>query len=185
MISGWTGCGAKIRSSSLQNKLFDSPSRCSRRREICGLGARGPRVLKASFRVREFNLRWVGCQEATTLCRILSVTDHAISSPPAARSKAAEADLRKRADAVGSRLKELAAELSSKFPQFAAVANPEPSSIAEVRKALRPQEALYAIAPTRAQRPIYRFRLGDPAAILVEQRTPGTALQGLIADRLG
>ena len=46
----------------------------------------------------------------------------------------AEADLRKRADAVWSRLKELAAELSSKFPQFAAVANPEPRSIAEVRK---------------------------------------------------
>ena len=73
----------------------------------------------------------------------------AISSPPTARSKSAEADLRKRADAVGSRLKELAAELSSKFPQFAAVANPEPRSIAEVRKALQPQEALYAIAPTR------------------------------------
>ena len=73
----------------------------------------------------------------------------AISSPPAARSKEAEADLRKRADAARSRLGALDAQLSAKFPQFVAVASPEPRSIAQMRKTLRPREALYAIAPTR------------------------------------
>jgi CHAT domain-containing protein/tetratricopeptide (TPR) repeat protein len=73
----------------------------------------------------------------------------AISSPPASRSSQGEADLRTRTQAVQSRLTALTSELAAQFPQFAALSNPEPSSIAEVRKALRPQEALYTVVLTR------------------------------------
>lgn len=73
----------------------------------------------------------------------------AISSAPAARSPKAEADLKQRAEAVRKRLTEVTTTLSAKFPEFAAVTSPQPRSIAQVRKALRPDEALYAITLSR------------------------------------
>ncbi len=72
-----------------------------------------------------------------------------LSGPPDARRAESEADLRKRAEATRQRLAGLSAELSGRFPEFAALASPQPVSIADVRRALKPNEALYTIALTR------------------------------------
>ncbi len=73
----------------------------------------------------------------------------AISSAPSARSTEGEADLRNRTEAVRRRLGELSSELSARFPEYLALASPQPVSVAEVRKALRPNEALYTVTFTR------------------------------------
>jgi hypothetical protein len=73
----------------------------------------------------------------------------ALSSNPAARSADGEADLRKRAEAARRRLAELQAELSTRFPEFTTLASPQPVSIADVRQALKPSEALFTITLTR------------------------------------
>ena len=95
-----------------------------------------------------------------TLCRILSVTDHAISSPPAARSKAprpicANAPTRY---GRGSRNWPPSFRLSSRNSRRWQIRSR--GALPRSAKALRPQEALYAIAPTRAQRPILSIPAG-------------------------
>jgi hypothetical protein len=72
-----------------------------------------------------------------------------MSSPPSARSPDGEADLRSRIEAVRRRLGDLSSELSARFPEYLALASPQPVSIADVRRALRPKEALYTVAFTR------------------------------------
>ena len=83
-------------------------------------------------------------------------------------------------------------KLSSKFPDFAAVANPEPSSIAQLRKTLRPKEVLYAIASMRGgsfawvitqdaerwiriDRTIRRSRTMSPRCVAGSTQPPGSA----------
>ena len=73
----------------------------------------------------------------------------ALSASPAARNAEAEADLRKRAYAARRRLTELGTALATRFPEFAALAAPQPVSLADVREALAPDEALFTIALTR------------------------------------
>jgi CHAT domain-containing protein/Tfp pilus assembly protein PilF len=73
----------------------------------------------------------------------------AISSAPEQRSKDAEAELRNRSAALAARLKVIDADLEARFPEFAGLAHPQPRSIAQLRRALRADEALYTVALTR------------------------------------
>jgi CHAT domain-containing protein/tetratricopeptide (TPR) repeat protein len=73
----------------------------------------------------------------------------ATGSAPEARSKLGETALRERSAAVGARLQALDDELRARFPEFAAIADPEPKALSVIRKALRPDEALYTMILTR------------------------------------
>lgn len=73
----------------------------------------------------------------------------AMSSPAAARSAEGEKDIQQQADAARKRLAELGAELATRFPEFSAIASPQPVPLADIRRALRPTEALYTITATR------------------------------------
>jgi CHAT domain-containing protein/Tfp pilus assembly protein PilF len=73
----------------------------------------------------------------------------AISSAPEQRSKEAETDLRRKTAALAAQLKAIDAELNARFPEFAQLAQPEPRSIAQLQRTLKPNEALYTVALTR------------------------------------
>src|SRR5207253_2333793 len=66
----------------------------------------------------------------------------AMSKPSGERDSAGVQVLRDRADAVGKAIAEVSAGLAKSFPDYAALAAPEPLSIAESRQLLREDEAL-------------------------------------------
>lgn len=73
----------------------------------------------------------------------------AMSGPAAGRDVKGEEELRRRAEAARVRLGGLTAQLSTRFPDFAALASPAPVSLAALREALKPGETLYTLAMTR------------------------------------
>jgi len=66
----------------------------------------------------------------------------ALSLPPERRNQAAEREQRQRLAAIDARLGEIDAALARDFPDYAALANPEPLTIAAVQALLAPGEAL-------------------------------------------
>jgi CHAT domain-containing protein/Tfp pilus assembly protein PilF len=74
----------------------------------------------------------------------------AIAAAPELRSPGAETELRDKALAQATRLKALDAELAARFSEFAGLARPQPVSIAQLRRTLRADEALYTGTFTRS-----------------------------------
>ncbi len=76
----------------------------------------------------------------------------AISMVPRERRNAtAEGELRSRLTAIDRRLGEIDQTLAKEFPDYAALASPEPLTIADVQQLLRPQEALVLLLDTEHQ----------------------------------
>jgi CHAT domain-containing protein len=69
----------------------------------------------------------------------------ASSKPPAERKAADEAALRSKIDAAGKQIDAIDLQLKQRFPEYAAIANPEPLTIAETQKHLSGDEALYQV----------------------------------------
>ena len=67
---------------------------------------------------------------------------------PARRNAEAEARLSQRLTTIDTRLAEIDATLKERFPDYAALANPEPLSVEEVQSQLRPDEALMLFLDT-------------------------------------
>lgn len=76
------------------------------------------------------------------------------SAPPDKRNAGAEKALSARLAAIDARAVEIDAALKNSFPEYAALANPEPLAIPEVQEHLRADEALILILDTPAARPI-------------------------------
>jgi len=73
----------------------------------------------------------------------------AVSAPPEQRDTKAEAQLRAETDGTRQRLAQLDADLATKFPRYAELANPRPVTIVETQKLLAPDQALmvFAVGP--------------------------------------
>ena len=70
----------------------------------------------------------------------------ALSGPPAQRNEKAEQTLRLRLEGIVARLSGLDTRIAREFPEYAALANPQPLSIVEAQRLLAPGEALVLIA---------------------------------------
>ncbi|MCB1512661.1 MAG: CHAT domain-containing protein, partial [Hyphomicrobiaceae bacterium] len=77
----------------------------------------------------------------------------AVSKPPTQRSPEQEAKNTARLTAIDKRIAEIDVRLKAEFPDYAALANPEPLSIAQVQAQLRPDEALVLFLDTPAWKP--------------------------------
>ena len=77
----------------------------------------------------------------------------AVSKPPGQRNADAEAENAARLAAIDKRLGEIDARLKEEFPDYAALANPEPLEIAQVQKLLGDDEALVQFLDTSAFQP--------------------------------
>jgi tetratricopeptide (TPR) repeat protein/CHAT domain-containing protein len=75
----------------------------------------------------------------------------ASAKPAAARNAEAEGGLRKESQMIDETLRGIDEALAKSFPDYAALANPEPLSIAAVQAELRDSEALYQIVINRDQ----------------------------------
>jgi CHAT domain-containing protein/Tfp pilus assembly protein PilF len=69
----------------------------------------------------------------------------ASSKPPAQRKAADEVALRSKIDATSKQIDAIDLQLKQLFPEYAAIASPEPLTIAEAQKHLREDEALYQV----------------------------------------
>lgn len=66
----------------------------------------------------------------------------AIGKPPAQRNAAAEKELRRKLSDADTRIAQLNAELQRNFPEYRELISPEPLSVADTQKLLKPDEAL-------------------------------------------
>ncbi len=78
----------------------------------------------------------------------------ALAKAPAQRERAAEAVNAARFAAVDARLSEIDKSLREKFPNYAALANPTPLSVADVQETLADDEALIFFFDTPEQEPL-------------------------------
>jgi CHAT domain-containing protein/Tfp pilus assembly protein PilF len=69
--------------------------------------------------------------------------------PTAQRDRAAETVLRERLDALTANLEAADSELARTFPEFAALSNPNPVTVADVQQVLRDDEVLLQYAPQK------------------------------------
>src|SRR5262245_15737592 len=67
-----------------------------------------------------------------------------------ARNESQVAGLRGEFDTISRRLDDINAEIASKYPAYAELANPQPLGIADVQKLLQPNEALVIFVQTGA-----------------------------------
>jgi CHAT domain-containing protein len=72
-----------------------------------------------------------------------------MSRPDQQRTSTAHEALRRQADAVARRLKEIDATLAARFPQYAALSSTAPVPLRDAAGLLRPEEALLLLVPTR------------------------------------
>ena len=77
----------------------------------------------------------------------------AVSQPADRRNATLEADLRSRLGVIDVRLADIDRALARDFPDYAALATPEPLRIADVQAMLRPDEALVLLLDTSAWAP--------------------------------
>ena len=78
----------------------------------------------------------------------------AISQPPDKRNAAVERQHRARLGEIDTEVAKIDRTLKEKFPEYAALANPEPLSIADVQAHLRAEEALIFFLDTRDFQPL-------------------------------
>ncbi|MGI9408396.1 MAG: tetratricopeptide repeat protein [Hyphomicrobiaceae bacterium] len=74
-----------------------------------------------------------------------------ISKPADTRNQKAENDLKQQVAAILKRIGKIDETLAHEFPRYAALTNPDPLSIAQTQRLLRPDEALYTIALMKAE----------------------------------
>jgi CHAT domain-containing protein/tetratricopeptide (TPR) repeat protein len=74
----------------------------------------------------------------------------ALAAPPSPRGQANEQTLRQRSADLASRLDALNARIAKELPEYAALANSQPLTIADARKLLGPREALVDIEQVQA-----------------------------------
>ncbi|MGI9386543.1 MAG: tetratricopeptide repeat protein, partial [Methyloligellaceae bacterium] len=74
-----------------------------------------------------------------------------ISKPADTRNQKAENDLKRQVSTILKRIGKIDKTLAQKFPRYAALTNPDPLSIAQTQRLLRPDEALFAVALTKAE----------------------------------
>jgi CHAT domain-containing protein len=77
----------------------------------------------------------------------------AVSRPPDKRDRAAEAASSARRTAIDARLTIIDQRLKAEFPDYAALARPEPLSVAQVQADLKPDEALVLFLDTDERKP--------------------------------
>jgi CHAT domain-containing protein/tetratricopeptide (TPR) repeat protein len=78
----------------------------------------------------------------------------AVSKPSARRNAIAEAENVARLEAIDARLKQIDARLESEFPDYAALANPQPLKIADVQANLAVHEALILFRDTSERKSV-------------------------------
>ena len=83
-----------------------------------------------------------------------AVRSAAVSQPPDKRDKQAEATNVSRLDAIDVRIGEIDKQLTKDFPDYSALVNPKPLSIADVQSQLRDDEALILFLDTPKLEPI-------------------------------
>ena len=77
----------------------------------------------------------------------------ALSNPPQARNRPAEAANVKRLGAIDNRIATIDQTLNAQFPDYAALTNPEPLAVADVQTLLRRNEALVLFFDTEKEGP--------------------------------
>jgi CHAT domain-containing protein/tetratricopeptide (TPR) repeat protein len=82
-----------------------------------------------------------------------SVRTAAVSLSPAKRDQKAEAAMGARLEAINKRIGEIDATLKDKYPDFAALSNPAPLSVADVQTLLGSDEALVMFLDTPEMKP--------------------------------
>ena len=78
----------------------------------------------------------------------------AVSQPPDKRNGSTEQEHRRRLSAIDSRIAAIDKTLAKDFPEYAALAHPEPLLIAEVQAQLRPDEAFFLFLDTPGWQPL-------------------------------
>jgi CHAT domain-containing protein/tetratricopeptide (TPR) repeat protein len=76
------------------------------------------------------------------------------SEPPARRNAQAEAELSARLTAIDARIAEIDKTLANHFPDYAALASPEPLSVVDVQTQLRADEVLLLFVDTSELKPL-------------------------------
>jgi CHAT domain-containing protein len=108
----------------------------------------------------------------------------AVSSPPEERNAEAEARWRQERDKLESLIAETDAVLAEKFPEYAAMANPKPLSLPDVRDLLGDNEAflVYAVAKRQSYLWVIRRRRAAMFALPVAAEDLDDAVASLRAD---
>jgi len=110
----------------------------------------------------------------------------AVSQPPTKRNPANEQSLRSRIGTIETRLGEIDKVLATTFPEYAALASPEPLDLAVVQEWMTPHEALVLILDTTEKKPVaeetFVWAVTKKEARLVRSDLGSSALRKLVAS---